>query len=317
MENTDIFNLNVIDAECDNLSLKNVRRSQVEERSLISACLGQGYSTQDLQDLVTEINKEVYEELGDDAEIENKAPVVDQEELNKEIAARKAAEQKAAEEAAARKEAEEALAKYLAEKEQEAKSAPEPEPEPEPVVEAAPVSQADDNAEEEQEEKEIRREGNVLFEISYNWSFRARLANSGDDMKARYNELYNIFLSYGLKLKESWKKARVFEKGITYVQLLFKGKTLCVAFALDPNEYEDTKYVFENVGHLKNYIATPMLVRLTSDRQMRNVKELLGVVFDGRTVKDVAPVEFIIPYQTKQQLVAAGNIKEIKNIIKE
>ena len=98
---------------------------------------------------------------------------------------------------------------------------------------------------------------------------------------------------------------------------MFKGKTLCVAFALDPNEYEDTKYVFENVGHLKNYIATPMLVRLTSDRQMRNVKELLGVVFDGRTVKDVAPVEFIIPYQTKQQLVAAGNIKEIKNIIKE
>ena len=59
MENSDIFNLNVINNECDNLSLKNVRRSQVQERSLISACLAQDYTSEDLKDLVAEINNEV------------------------------------------------------------------------------------------------------------------------------------------------------------------------------------------------------------------------------------------------------------------
>jgi predicted transport protein len=65
-----------------------------------------------------------------------------------------------------------------------------------------------------------------------------------------------------------------------------KGKTLNVYLALNPNEYQNTKYIFQDVSHVKKYALYPMRVRLTSDRQVRWTCELIDKIMQGYLVKE-------------------------------
>ena len=90
-----------------------------------------------------------------------------------------------------------------------------------------------------------------------------------------------------IKLKEFLETVpniRVIEgkKGVTYkvknrsvVKFLMKGKTLNAYLNLQPNEYENSKYIFTDVSLVKKYANYPMRVKVSSDRQVKWVKELV------------------------------------------
>ncbi len=72
------------------------------------------------------------------------------------------------------------------------------------------------------------------------------------------------------------KKARTYKCGSrALAKFMVKGKTLNTYIALNPDEYESTKYIFTNESMTRSHLNYPMRVKVTSDRQQRWVKELL------------------------------------------
>lgn len=147
--------------------------------------------------------------------------------------------------------------------------------------------------------------------MALNWSFKARLHNASNAMKDRYFLLMDELATYkGVKTSESWDKVRVYIGRQTFAAMTFRGKTLCVALALNPADYVDSKYVVEDIGEVARFASTPMLVRLSSDRQLKYLRELLATLFDGIDVIPATPIsDRTVPFYEKEQLVELGLIK--------
>ena len=79
----------------------------------------------------------------------------------------------------------------------------------------------------------------------------------------------------GLKLRSGNKIKAYYTGRRTIIKLVVKGKTLNVYLDLDPKDYENTKYVYQDVSAVKKYASTPMRVRLSSDRQAKYANELI------------------------------------------
>ena len=108
-------------------------------------------------------------------------------------------------------------------------------------------------------------------------SFAYKLRTSSDLLKARYKEISTFILSFDKTRFIKSKKGETYKKGNTCVcKLTIRGKTLNAYLGLDPKAYENTKYVFTDVSQSKTYANYPMRVKLTSDRQVRWLKELLS-----------------------------------------
>ena len=147
--------------------------------------------------------------------------------------------------------------------------------------------------------------------MALNWSFKARLHNASDTMKGRYFALLDELNTYkGVKTSESWDKVRVYIGRQTYGAMIFRGKTLCLAMALNPSDYVDTKYVFDDISDVKKMADIPMLVRLSSDRQLKYLFELLETMFDGvdRVAADKIKDRKVAFYE-KEQLIDMALIK--------
>ena len=66
------------------------------------------------------------------------------------------------------------------------------------------------------------------------------------------------------------------------IKLNIKGKTLNAYIGLNPQEFENSKYIFTDASSIKAYANYPMRVKVTSNRQVKWVIELINkAVFGG------------------------------------
>ena len=94
---------------------------------------------------------------------------------------------------------------------------------------------------------------------------------------ALFQTLFKFILSFDKTRFIKSKKGETYKKGNTCIcKLTIRGKTLNAYLGLDPKAYENTKYVFTDVSQSKTYANYPMRVKLTSNRQVRWLKELLS-----------------------------------------
>ena len=144
-----------------------------------------------------------------------------------------------------------------------------------------------------------------------NYSFEAKLSLASDENRARYKEIVEFAQSYGVKVSNSWKKVRIFSKGKTYGVILFKGKTLCVAFPLEPLSPENEKYKFMDLSEFKKYAETPSVLKIVSDRKKSVAMQILKNMFIQDEIKNKnLKVTVELPEnRTKEQLLAEGLIK--------
>lgn len=150
--------------------------------------------------------------------------------------------------------------------------------------------------------------------IRYNYSFRAKLIQSGEQIQSRYGELADEIKAYAasrVKMSESWKQVRVYAGRNTLALILFKGRKLCIAFALDPAEYADTKYRGIDLSSIKRFQKTPMLLKLTSRRRTVYAKYLfMQAAAKVDAVRgSVRRTRFSLPYRTTEELVGAKLVK--------
>lgn len=117
------------------------------------------------------------------------------------------------------------------------------------------------------------------YYVRYSYGFEAKLRAASGEAKSYYARIMDTVRSYGkLKVTRSYRGERVYAGRKTLGLVLMRGKTLCVAFALDPADYENTKYRGRNVGDKKRFGKTPMLMRITSERKLKYAQYLIGVL---------------------------------------
>lgn len=125
---------------------------------------------------------------------------------------------------------------------------------------------------------------NKSYYVRYSFSFEARLLHSSEEVKERYTELMNEIAQYKMELQLSYNQIRVYKGRKTLALIMFSGKTLCLALALNPADYINTKYRGIDKSDKKRYVKTPMVIKLTSARKVQYAKYLLLQLADANTI---------------------------------
>ena len=151
----------------------------------------------------------------------------------------------------------------------------------------------------------------MFIRYRYNRSFEAKLIQSDDTVKRYYSELKNCLLSFKkVTPRISWRHES-FRKGRpAAAKFVIRGKTLCLCLALDPENYEESKYIVDDMSRYARFAGTPLMYRIKNERRLRYAKELIAFLFEGTEPSGHEDEDFAaIPYEDTQSLVERGLIK--------
>ncbi len=203
------------------------------------------------------------------------------------------------------------------EKISEKKAEPIASPEKEVVPEVVTAVVDDTDEDEVAERRLVKENGEVKYiVIKYSKSFQAKIIQSDAVTKSYYSELKNKLLSYGVKSRMSWKRETFRSGRKTLAKMRMRGKTLSVAFALNPAAFDGTKYHVENVAEVKALADTPCLYRIKNDRRVRYAKDLIERLMEENAVPaalNFAETDYAAtyPYETTEALLNKKLIKEL------
>ena len=183
----------------------------------------------------------------------------------------------------------------------------EPEPAPAPVV-VVPLGEEDEDG-----VRSAIVDGEVVY-VRYRSSFESRLIQSDEEIQDYYTVIKNTLLSYkGVKSRTSWN-FESFNKGrVQCAKLNVKGRALLVYLALDPKEYNASKYHFTDASDKPKFDKVPMLLKVKSDRSLKYVLELIEEMMKALEIEqvDVPSVDYHMPYETTDALAKRGLVKVI------
>ena len=196
---------------------------------------------------------------------------------------------------------------------QTAEQVPQPTAAEQPLPQPLPVTETEDFDEEESVAAiPMVVDGKQVY-VRYVFSFSAKLIQSPQEVQQRYGEIMDDVNAYAkVKTSVSWRQLRIYQGRKTLAVMLFKGRKLCMAFALNPKDYEETKYRGMDLSEVKRFEKTPMLLKLTSPRKVKYAKYLFEQVAlaNGLEKGEVIATEFSLPYRETEQLVAEGLVRK-------
>lgn len=136
-------------------------------------------------------------------------------------------------------------------------------------------------------------------------SFIGKMHQTDKTIQGYYGELKNYMLSFKrVRSSISWNLDTFFIGRKAVAKIGFRGKTLVMFCALDPDEYANTKYYPKDVSGVKKYEATPMMIKVKSERGVKFAKELIDVMFKGLTpIADFKPQKYNFARRTDKQLL--------------
>lgn len=158
---------------------------------------------------------------------------------------------------------------------------------------------------EEVEEKETK------VSYGHNYSFEAKLTLSKPEVKEYYQAIAKFSKEYGVKVTRSYKKERIHLGRKHIATMVFKGKTLCVLFPLDPKDVAYEKYNFIDMSEYSKYEENPAMVKVTSSRKVKYVLEIIEKLFVEKEIKDknLKIKDTVIKSKSKKTLLKEGLIK--------
>ncbi len=191
---------------------------------------------------------------------------------------------------------------------------------PEPAVEglvveteSMPENTVEPAMEEEGAEGDSTRiiDGQVVH-VRYRTSFASRLIQAEPIVKEYYSTVKNQLLFYkGVKARTSWN-FESFKKGrVQCAKLNVKGATLFVYLALDPKEYNVSKYYFTDVSDKPKLSDVPMMLKVKSERSLKYALELIDKMMERAEIELVGgPARnYCPPYETTEALIEKDLIK--------
>ena len=145
----------------------------------------------------------------------------------------------------------------------------------------------------------------------YNYSFESKLILAPAETKEFYLKIVAHVKSYGVKLMRSWDKERIYIGRKTYGVICFSGKSLFVGLPLNPNDETLKKYRLISKEHVKKHQQSPAFVRVTSNRKVKYVIELLEKIFKDNNIenKKLSVKVDSIKTKTRAALIEEGLIR--------
>ena len=136
-------------------------------------------------------------------------------------------------------------------------------------------------------------------------SFIGKMHQTDKTIQGYYGELKNYMLSFKrVRSSVSWNLDTFFIGRKAVAKIGFRGKTLVMFCALDPDEYANTKYYPKDVSGVKKYEATPMMIKVKSERGVKFAKELIDVMFKGLTpIADFKPQKYNFARRSENHLL--------------
>ncbi|MDE5911809.1 MAG: hypothetical protein K2H24_05690, partial [Clostridia bacterium] len=113
------------------------------------------------------------------------------------------------------------------------------------------------------------------------------------------------------------KKRESFRFGRDCVaRMSIRGKTLKLYLALNPQDYVDSKYKFEDVSDVKSYADTPFMMKIKNPRRLKYALELIDVVMDnvGASLKrDLHETDYVadLPFESTEELMEKGLVVNV------
>ena len=197
----------------------------------------------------------------------------------------------------------------------------EPQQAVEEVVETEPVVEESIEDDDDEDVMQVWDEETHSFTIiRIIKSFTARLIQSKDEVKAYYDIIKNELLSYKKVKSRISFKHEAFKFGKDNVaRLRFRGKTLCLYLALNPADYENTKYKIEDMSAISNSSDVPTMYRINLPRRADYAKELIYDLMKklGAERMDINYKEYSkeYPYEDNEALLEKGLIKKSVKVI--
>ncbi|MBR2303321.1 MAG: hypothetical protein IKA42_05925 [Clostridia bacterium] len=116
-------------------------------------------------------------------------------------------------------------------------------------------------------------------------TFEQKLAEANETLKARYEQITDYLNNIKKVSARQSKKCLTYRRGrVPVAKLVIRGKTLNLYLALNPDEFENTKYKYQNVAHRKAYKDFAMRIKLTSERQVKWSKELVDKLVEQKNL---------------------------------
>ena len=133
--------------------------------------------------------------------------------------------------------------------------------------------------------------------------FSVRMKEADPFLRDAYNELKAEVLSYGIKSRVSSTSDRFRLHKKEYVKMVIAGQFLKLYFALNPEDYKDTTYPFDDAGRMGAHKDTPFVFKIKSGLSIRRAKQLINDVAskDGLTQGEVVAHDYATDLE---QLVA-------------
>lgn len=186
--------------------------------------------------------------------------------------------------------------------------------EPEPVISETPA-EAEQIAEEATESvaaTEDTADTEVALRRVVQKSFVGKLSQASKEQKEYYNELKNYILAFKrVNSRISWNFDSFNIGRNKVVRIAFRGLTMVAYFALNPEDYADTKYYPHDMGDKKKFEDTPMMVKIKSERGVKFAKELIDIICkDLPAKKDFVPENYDFVEMSDENLIANGLAKE-------
>lgn len=155
--------------------------------------------------------------------------------------------------------------------------------------------------------------------VRYRRSFRSRVIQN-ESVQDVYTELKNYLLSFSGVKARLCKNCENFRVGRAKIaKFIIRGKTLSLYLALNPAEYEDAKYRFEDESERRTHADTPMRLKVKSQRSVKYAKELIADLAKKTEIEQIESVftDYHTPYRSDEELIAEGYITTYTVLIKE
>lgn len=122
---------------------------------------------------------------------------------------------------------------------------------------------------------------------SENRTFAQRMSSAGYITGRQYDAVKNELMSYRPVQKGKGIRCVLSKQGESFLFgrktlafLRISGMTLRLFLALDPSGYPESRYHHKDMSQTARYAHCPMMIRLTSDRQVRYAQELIGIMME-------------------------------------
>ena len=155
-------------------------------------------------------------------------------------------------------------------------------------------------------------EGNP-FGTRYRWSFLARLHRAPEEIAAYYSDLKNAFLKYKkVRTRVSWSYDTVSYKHTPVAKFVMRQKSLLLYLALEPSEFEDSKYFFVDASEKKKYAQVPLRLKIRGSRGFKHAMKLVEEIakrLEWKEKTDFTQTDYTLPPKSVEELIEEKLIK--------